>query len=68
MILAELIVPDGLADGMKYVAGTIFEITSWNSVLLEKPPVAQLLKNFLPFYGTRRFITVLTRALHWSPS
>jgi hypothetical protein len=26
---------------------------------------AQLLKNFPVFYGTRRFITVFTRALHW---
>jgi hypothetical protein len=25
----------------------------------------QLLKNFPAFYGTRRFITVFTRALHW---
>jgi hypothetical protein len=30
--------------------------------LLEKPTVAQLLKNFPIFYGTRRFITVFTRA------
>jgi hypothetical protein len=37
-------------------------------VRLEKPPVAQLLKNFPPFYGTRRFITVFTRVLHWSLS
>jgi hypothetical protein len=29
---------------------------------LEKPPVVQLLKNFPAFYGTRRFITVFTRA------
>jgi hypothetical protein len=28
----------------------------------------QLLKNFLAFYGTRKFITVFTRALHWSLS
>jgi hypothetical protein len=28
----------------------------------------QLLKNFSAFYGTRRFITVLTRSLHWSLS
>jgi hypothetical protein len=34
--------------------------------LLEKPPIVQLLKNFPAFYGTRRFITVFTRALHWS--
>jgi hypothetical protein len=28
----------------------------------------QLLKNFPAFYGTRRLITVFTRALHWSLS
>jgi hypothetical protein len=28
----------------------------------------QLLKNSPAFYGTRRFITVFTRALHWSRS
>jgi hypothetical protein len=33
-----------------------------------KLPVAQLLKNFPTLYGTRRLITVLTRALHWSLS
>jgi hypothetical protein len=33
--------------------------------VLEKPSVALLLKNFPTFYGTRRFITVFTRALHW---
>jgi hypothetical protein len=36
--------------------------------LLEKPPIVQLLKNFPAFYGTWRFITVFTRALHWSLS
>jgi hypothetical protein len=34
----------------------------------EKPPIVQLLKNFPAFYGTRRFITMFTRALHWSLS
>jgi hypothetical protein len=29
---------------------------------------AAKLKNFPEFYGTRRFITVFTRALHWSLS
>jgi hypothetical protein len=43
-------------------------LTPWSWALLEKPPVAQLLKNFPTFYGTRRFITVFTRALHWSLS
>jgi hypothetical protein len=36
--------------------------------LLEKPPVAQLLKDFSKFYGTRRFITLFTIAFHWSIS
>jgi hypothetical protein len=31
-------------------------------------PIVQPLKNFPTFYGTRRFITVFTRALHWSLS
>jgi hypothetical protein len=39
---------------------------SWSSALLEKLPIVQLLKNFHTSYGTRRFITVFTRALHWS--
>jgi hypothetical protein len=41
---------------------------SWSWALLEKLPIVQLLKNFPAFYGTRRFITVFTRALHWSLS
>jgi hypothetical protein len=36
---------------------------SW--ALLEKLSVVQLLKNFPAFYGTRMFIVVFTRALHW---
>jgi hypothetical protein len=35
---------------------------------LEKPPDVQLLKSFTTFYGTRRFIIMSTRALHWSLS
>jgi hypothetical protein len=30
-----------------------------------EPPVAHLLKDFPTLYGTRRFITVFTRALNW---
>jgi hypothetical protein len=30
--------------------------------------VVQLLENFPAFYGTQRFITEFTRALHWSLS
>jgi hypothetical protein len=31
-------------------------------------PIAQLLKNFPAFYGTWKFITMFTRALHGSLS
>jgi hypothetical protein len=41
---------------------------SWSWALLEEPPTVQLLNNFAAFYGTRTFITVLTRAFHWSLS
>jgi hypothetical protein len=54
--------------GLKLIALVLYYITQWSWTLLEKPPVMQLLKNFPIFYGTRRFITVFTRALHWSLS
>jgi hypothetical protein len=38
---------------------------SWSWILLDKSPTVQRLKGFPAFHGTRRFITVLTRALHW---
>jgi hypothetical protein len=41
---------------------------SWCWALLEKLPIVQPLKNFPTFYGTRKFITAYTRALHWSLS
>jgi hypothetical protein len=41
---------------------------SWNWALLEKPPLVHLLKNFPTFYGTRRFISMFTRAVHLSLS
>jgi hypothetical protein len=37
----------------------------WSGALLEKLPIVQLLKNFPAFYGTRRFIIVFAKALHW---
>jgi hypothetical protein len=43
-------------------------LTPWRRAPPEKPPVVQLLKNFPTLYGTRRFSTVFTRALHWSLS
>jgi hypothetical protein len=41
-------------------------MNSMELALLEKPPVAQLLKKFSTFYGTRRFITMFKIALQWS--
>jgi hypothetical protein len=41
---------------------------SWSWALLEKLPIVQLLENCAAFYGTRRFITAFTRALHRSLS
>jgi hypothetical protein len=41
-------------------------LRSW--ALLQKPPIVQPLKIFPVFYGTRRFITAFTRALHSSIS
>jgi hypothetical protein len=41
---------------------------SWSWALLEKLLIVQPLKNFPAFYGTQRFITAFTRALHLSLS
>jgi len=40
------------------------KLTPWSRVLLEKLIVTQLVKRFLTFYGTQRFITVFTRVYH----
>jgi len=37
-------------------------------VLLDTLIVVELVKEFLAFYGTRRYITVFIRARHWSLS
>jgi hypothetical protein len=47
-------------------AGKHYDVKRW--ALLDKPAIAQLLKNFSAFYVTRRFITVFIRVLHWSIS
>jgi hypothetical protein len=43
-------------------------LTLWIWAFLEKPPVAQPLKNFQTSYGTWRLIIMFTRALLWSLS
>jgi hypothetical protein len=42
----------------------IEKLTKWYTDFLGKPVVAQLVKTFLAFCGTIRFITVLIRARH----
>jgi len=43
-------------------------LTPWSRVLLEKLTGLQLVKKFLTFYGTQRFITTFTSARHLSLS
>ena len=40
----------------------MFRLTPWSRVLLEKLTGSQVVKKFPAFYGTRKFITVLTSA------
>jgi hypothetical protein len=43
-------------------------LTSWSRDLLEKLTGSQLVKKFLAFYGTQRFITAFACACHLSLS
>ena len=45
-----------------------YSLTPWSRVLLEKLASLQLVKKFPAFYGTRRFLTALTSARHFSLS
>jgi hypothetical protein len=45
-------------------AGSLCSITMWSWALLERPPIVRQLNIFPAFYGTRRFNTEFTRALH----
>jgi hypothetical protein len=42
------------------------QLTPWTEVLFENQRVFELVRKFLPFYGTQRFITVLPTAFHWT--
>jgi hypothetical protein len=46
------------------IPSTLTKLTPWSRVLLEKLTGRQLVKKFPAFYGTRMFITALTRACH----
>jgi hypothetical protein len=50
------------------LAHNTYLLTPWSRVFLEKPTGLQLVKKFLAFYETRRFITALTSARHLSLS
>jgi hypothetical protein len=52
----------------KYHIILTYLLTPWSRTLLEKLTGLQLVKKFLEFYGTRRFITALTSARHLSLS
>jgi hypothetical protein len=43
-------------------------LTAWSTVLLEKLTVTHLIKKFCVFHANQSFITVFTRASHWSLS
>jgi hypothetical protein len=51
-----------------YLVAAAIMMTPRNRVLLEKLIVSQLVKKFLAFYGSRKFITVFARARHWAVS
>jgi hypothetical protein len=46
--------------------GSFYLLTQWSRDLLEKLTISQLVKKFLAFYGTRRFITASTDSFHLS--
>jgi hypothetical protein len=70
----EDIIKKGTEQGRKSIIAAIYGVgvpspwgqavcSDWDTSPLDKPPFAQLLRNLLNSYGTRRFITVLTRTL-----
>jgi hypothetical protein len=52
------------ASKASYRDGFTFFVV-WNWIFLEERRAVQPLKKFPTFYGTRRFIIVFTRTLHW---
>jgi hypothetical protein len=66
-----LIILVGRLQAMKFIILLLTYLLTYlltELSLLEELSIVQPLKNPLAFYGTRRFNTVLTRALHWSLS
>jgi hypothetical protein len=42
------------------------QLTSWDRILIEKLIIIHLVKKLFEFYETRMFITVFTKACHWT--
>ena len=57
-----------LKNVVNFLLAEIYLLSPLGRVLLEKLTCSQLVKKFLIFYGTRRFITALTTAHHLSLS
>jgi hypothetical protein len=73
----EDVIKEGTEQGRKKIIAAIYGegvrapwgqavCSGWDTSPLDKPPFAQLLRNLLNSYGTRRFITVLTKTHHRS--
>jgi len=72
LYVSENIGGGGWGGGMYYLTAYMLRHTGsagtpWRSVLLEKLTCLELVKKFLAFYGTRRFITAFTTARHLFP-
>jgi hypothetical protein len=59
---------EGFESTLLYQPHLNIALTPWSWVLLDKPPVAQLVECFPIFYGTRRFTIMFTKSRHWSLS
>ena len=64
--LIKLLSFHSLCNSITYLFSYV--LTPWSRVLLEKLTSCQLVKNFLRFYGTERFITAFPSARHLSLS
>ena len=51
-----------------YIIQCTYLLTAWSRVLIGKLIASQLVKKFLTFYGTQRFITAFTSTCHLSLS
>ena len=67
-VLRHLFIPVIHMKDIRHAQTTIYLLTPWCRVLLEKLTGLQLVKKLPAFHGTRRFITALTSVRHLSLS